>query len=133
MKATGIGYFVNKPTLQNAGNSKVSKFRLVFDEKRKSKDGSLVKNSHFFDFEIWDRAAELVVENFDKGDTIYIVQATPREDKWQDKETGQNRSRVVFRIDEFSFVPRPSKEAEERFRSRVQEKRTSEQTETVTY
>ena len=119
MKASGIGRFVSKPVLRKTtAGSSVSNFRLVFEERRKSKDGALVKNSHFFDFEIWDKAAELVASNFDTGDTIHIIQSTPREDKWEDKETGGKRSRVLFRIDEFGFVPRPTKAADERFRAK---------------
>lgn len=120
MKASGIGRFVDKPVLKTlASGSVVSEFRLVFEERRKVKD-KLVKRAHFFSFEIWDKAAEVVTKNFDKGDTIHIIQATPREDTWQD-EDNKRHSKVYFRIDDFGFVPRPTKEADERWKSKIAE------------
>lgn len=104
MKLTGIGRFVAKPELkQTKDGISVSEFSLVYNERRKVAD-KLVEQAHFFDFVIWDKAADLVCKSFDKGDIIYIVSATPRQDRWQDAN-GNKRSRVVFRIDEFSFVP----------------------------
>jgi single-strand DNA-binding protein len=78
-------------------------FSLAVNEFRKV-NGERKKFAHFFDFVIWDKAAEVIAEYCTKGDMIEI-RATPRQDKWQDNE-GRNRSRVVFRVDEFSFLPR---------------------------
>jgi len=104
-KAQGIGRFVAKPELKHTSNKvAVSEFTLAFNERRKVGD-KLLEQAHFFDFVIWDKAAELVCKSFDQGDPIYIASSTPRQDKWETTE-GQKRSRVVFRVDEFSFVPR---------------------------
>ena len=40
-----------------------------------------------------------------KNDMIYF-EATPRQHKWNDKDTGEPRSRIVFRIDNFKFLSR---------------------------
>ena len=31
--------------------------------------------------------------------------ATARQQKWNDKETGEPRSKVIFRMDDFTFIP----------------------------
>lgn len=104
LKSYGIGRFVAKPELkQTTQGVAIAEFTLVFNEKRKVAD-KLLEQPHFFDFVIWDKAAELVCKTFDKGDIINVVSATPRQNKWEDKE-GKKHSKVIFRIDSFEFVP----------------------------
>jgi len=104
MKTIGIGRFVRDPELKEVGNTHVCEFSLAVNEYRKI-NGERKKYTNFFDFVIWDKAAELIAKYKVKGDLIYVV-ATARQDKWVDKETGGNRSRVVFRVDDFTFIPR---------------------------
>lgn len=102
MITTGIGRFTRDPVLKKVGDTNVCEFSLAVDERRKIKD----KNetiAHFFNFAVWDKAAELIVQYCKKGDQIYFV-ATPRQEKWVDKETGKNREKVMFRMNEFSFI-----------------------------
>lgn len=104
MKTSGIGRFVAKPELKTTKDGTfLSEFTLVYNEKRKVGE-KLLEQAHYFDFVIWDKAADVVCKYFDKGDLIYIVQATPRQDRWEDKD-GNKRSRVIFRVDNFEFVP----------------------------
>lgn len=124
MKTFGVGRFVADPTLHEVGDEEkqtvVCKFSLAVNEFRKV-NGERKKYAHFFDFEIWDKAAELIHKWRRKGDLIEFV-ATPRQQKWNDKETGEPRSKVVFRMDDFTFMPRstspnsePKEEEEEDF------------------
>jgi single-strand DNA-binding protein len=102
--ATGIGRFVKDPVLEQVANTHVCKFTLAVEEFVRSKGATESKKyTNFFDFVAWDKAAELIAERKKKGDQLFF-QATPRQDKWQDKETGQNRSKIVFRLDEFRFI-----------------------------
>ena len=100
----GVGRFVADPVLHPVGETNVCKFSLAFNEFRKV-DGERKKFTHFFDFEIWDKAAELIHQYRRKGDLIEIT-CLPRQQKWNDKETGEPRSKVVFRVNEFSFMPK---------------------------
>ena len=114
MKTTGICRFAAKPELKHTNEGvALSEFTLVYNEKRKTQD-KLHEQAHFFDCVIWDKAAEVVCTHFYKGDLIYVVQATPRQDRWEDKD-GNKRSRIVFRIDSFEFVPyqKPKVKAED--------------------
>lgn len=103
MTLSGVGRFVRDPDMKAVNDTHVCEFSLAVNEFRKV-GGERKKFAHFFDFVIWDKAAEVINEYCNKGDLIEI-RATPRQDKWQDKD-GNNRSRIVFRVDEFSFLPR---------------------------
>lgn len=112
-RANGIGRFVAKPELRQTPNgTNVTRFTIVFNERVKVKD-EIIERPHFFDFEAWDKGAEVICQHFDKGDVINIVSATPRQEKWEDKETQQKRSKVSFRVNEFAFVPYNSKKDKE--------------------
>jgi len=103
MKAYGIGRFVSDPELKQYENTHVCNFTLAVNEYRKDREGNRKEYTNFFDFVIWDKAAELIKKYKVKGDQIFIKDATARQDKWVDNN-GQNRSKVVFRVNDFEFV-----------------------------
>ena len=108
MKSFGVGRFVADPVLLEVGEKKamVCKFSLAINEYRKV-NGERKKFPHYFDFEIWDKAAELIHKWRKKGDLLEFY-ATARQQKWNDKETGEPRQKVMFRVDDFNFLPRGS-------------------------
>lgn len=53
--------------------------------------------------EAWDRLAELCSTNLLKGRRVRVV-GSLRTDTWNDKETGQPRSRTFVRADEVMFL-----------------------------
>lgn len=113
MNSYGILRFVAKPELKETKDKvKFSNFRLAWNERRKGKDGEIIDTAHFLDFEIWDKGAEALCDMFDKGDSIFIQQATARQHSWEDKETGQKRSKIVFRVDSFKPVNKKKDENE---------------------
>jgi single-strand DNA-binding protein len=104
MKVFGVGRFVADPVLHQVGETNVCKFSLAVNEFRKVA-GERKKYAHFFDFEIWDKAAELIHKWRRKGDLIEFY-GTARQQKWNDKVSGEPRSKVVFRMDDFTFLPK---------------------------
>ena len=106
MRACGIGYLATQPVLEQTKNgTNVAEFRIAFHERIRGKDAAVNEDTHFFDFVVWDKAAEVICKYFSKGDPIYVADATPRQDTWTDKDTGQKRSKVYFRMNEFQFLP----------------------------
>jgi single-strand DNA-binding protein len=103
MKVFGVGRFVADPVMYDVGETNVCKFSLAVNEYRKVA-GERKKYAHFFDFEIWDKAADLIHKYRKKGDLIEFY-GTARQQKWNDKETGEPRSKIVFRMDDFTFMP----------------------------
>lgn len=62
----------------------------------------------FMDCEAFGKPAETIARHFAKGKPI-IVLGRLRQDTWQDKETGKNRSKTVLVVEHFHFVPDGSK------------------------
>lgn len=98
MKSYGVLWFVSDPELTKVGDTVKSSFKLMYKNKRYNNEGVLVKEVNYLDFEVWDSAAEFVVKNCIKGDSIY-VEATPKQESWE--VNGETRSKIVFRIDSF--------------------------------
>lgn len=111
MKAFGVGRFAADPVSKQVGNTSVCEFRLAVQEYRKI-NGERKTFTSFFDFVVWDAAAELISLYKKKGDLL-LFYATPRQDTWVDKTTGNKRSKVIFRIDEFQFLARHNRKEEE--------------------
>lgn len=101
MKCVGIGRFVVNPTVTETTNSKVCRFALCVDEVRKV-NGERKKFPHFFDFVVWDKAADVIAKYGSKGAKLYF-EATPRQEKWVDND-GNNRSKIIFRLDDFQLL-----------------------------
>lgn len=102
MKVFGNGRFVSDPVLRQVGETSVCEFSLAINEYRKIA-GEKKKIVSFLEFQLWDKGAEVVAKYCKKGDLIN-VSATPRQDRWEDRTTGQKRSKVIFRIDEFELM-----------------------------
>lgn len=103
-KAYGIGRFVSKPTIREVGETCVCQFSLAFTSYR-GKGENRKEEVDYFDFVAWDTGARVIEEYCDKGDLISIV-AQPRNDRWEDKETGKPRQKTLFRVEEFKLIGR---------------------------
>lgn len=62
----------------------------------------------FLDCKAFDKTAEHVAKNFRKGSRI-IVSGELEQERWEDKKTGEKRTRLVLLVRSFDFVePRNS-------------------------
>lgn len=104
----GEGRLVADPVLKEVGTTVVASFTLACNEYRRVNNES-VKEAHFFDFKVWDTGAQTIAEKAKKGDRIFF-QARARQEKWKDKATDQNRSKIVFRLESFTIVPKLASE-----------------------
>jgi single-strand DNA-binding protein len=57
----------------------------------------------FLDVQVWGPNAEVLGKMVRKGQEIF-VQGALRQDRWTDKETGQNRSRLYVKADRWQFT-----------------------------
>lgn len=57
----------------------------------------------FLDMVAWNKAAEILAQYATKGKQIAIVGHLDVE-KWEDKDTGKNRSKVVIVVDDFELL-----------------------------
>ncbi len=110
-KSFGEGRFVADPVSKDVGETIVVSFTLAVNEFRKV-NGQTVKEPHFFDFKAWDSGGKTIVERCKKGDRL-VFEARPRQEKWKDKTTDQNRSKIVFRLEEFTIIKKDVDETAE--------------------
>lgn len=89
--------------VKSVGESKVAVFSIAYSESYKKKDGEQVKDVSFFDVEAWNAQAEQVAKFFKKGDPI-LFEASAKQESWDDKTSGQKRTKIKFRLIKFWFV-----------------------------
>lgn len=100
--------------------------RLVRDwEVRKTGTGKTVANNtiavnhkkddggHFISLTAWDKGAELLAQYSGKGDRLF-VRGDIVEEKWPDKESGKQRSKLVVVVDKFQLIERKGDRDESR-------------------
>ena len=64
----------------------------------------------FLDCTAFGKTGELIHEHFSKGKPI-ILQGKLSMDSWEDKQTGQKRTKIKLIVDKFYFVPRTKDDA----------------------
>jgi single-strand DNA-binding protein len=108
--ASGIIRIITEPSLRTFDSgTMVANFAGGIQE-GKDKDGNWINNA--IDIEIWGKSAELVVDRCKKGDSIFVT-GNVRRQEWNDKETGAKRSKHVFSVQRFEFLPRAAQANDE--------------------
>lgn len=83
---------------------KIGQFSIVHNNRRKNKSsGEWEDNASFFDVKVLGDKCDYVVNNFGKG-TIVGIQASLEQETWDDKATGQKRSRVVLIVNDIRKI-----------------------------
>jgi single-strand DNA-binding protein len=81
----------------------VSELRLVTSRSWMSKEGERREEKLFIDVTVWDRQAEICCERLRKGSGIH-VEGSLRMDTWEDKSTGEKRSKIRVHADRVQFL-----------------------------
>jgi single-strand DNA-binding protein len=99
-----VGNLTQDPELRRipAGTA-VTTLRLAINESFQNKGGEKVERSIFLDVDVWDRQAETSAQYLSKGSPV-LVEGRLQMDTWDDKETGQKRSRLKVRADRVQFL-----------------------------
>jgi len=83
-------------------NVPVCRFRIAVNRRHKSANG-YVNKAAFLQCEAWAKGAEAIHKHFKKGSPI-IIEESIIQDDYKDKD-GKERSVLVFRVEQFHFVP----------------------------
>lgn len=86
-----------------SGDKSVASFGLAVNRKFKSNDGQLKEEVTFVDIEAWGRTAELVGQYLTKGRGCF-VEGRLKLDSWDDKESGQKRSKLKIVAESVQFT-----------------------------
>ena len=76
----------------------VCEMGLAVSRKYRTKDGELREETLFINVTCWGKTAEFVGENFKKGRAV-VVEGRLKSDSWEDKNTGQKRTKIEVTAD----------------------------------
>jgi single-strand DNA-binding protein len=99
-----IGNLARDPELRvTPKGTAICQFGVGVNRKFKSGDGPEQEEVSFFDIEAWGKTGENIAKYFTKGKPIFL-ECRPKQDTWDDKTSGQKRSKVKFIVEQFQFV-----------------------------
>ncbi|MBI4569574.1 MAG: single-stranded DNA-binding protein [Planctomycetes bacterium] len=101
-----MGNFTKDPELSyTAGGLPIGKFSIAVNERVRDQNDAWQDRANFFDVTAFGKTAETINEHFRKGRPI-LIEGRLNQDRWEDRETGQKRSKVQVIVDRFAFVDR---------------------------
>ena len=83
----------------------VTELRLATSRSWTGRDGDRKEETLFIDVTVWDRQAETCCQYLKKGSGIH-VEGSLRMDTWDDKTTGEKRSKIRVHADRVQFLDR---------------------------
>ena len=79
---------------------------LAVNRRYKLDSGEQKEEVTFIDFSFWGKAAETLTKHLRKGDPLYM-EGHIKMESWDDKNTGQKRSKLKIIGEEFQFLGGP--------------------------
>lgn len=94
-----------------AGGTSVSAFGMAVNRKWKdTATGEMKEEVLFIDCTAWGKTGENIARFFRKGSRI-LIDGRLKMDEWQDKATGQNRTKIGVVVEGFDFVDKKADDA----------------------
>jgi single-strand DNA-binding protein len=84
----------------------VASFGIAVNRRFRTKEGEDREETTFVDCEAWGRTAEVMGQYLAKGRPVFL-EGRLKLDQWEDKQSGQNRSKLKVVVDTFQFVDSP--------------------------
>lgn len=98
------GNLTRDPELRYTPNGKaIAKFGLAINRNWTTETGEKKEEVTFVDIDCFGRQAEVISQYMKKGRPM-LVEGRLRLDQWDDKQTGQKRSRLGVILESFSFL-----------------------------
>jgi single-strand DNA-binding protein len=103
-KVTIAGRLTRDPELRTLPKgTPVCQFGVAVNRTWKGDDGQKKEEVTFLDCEAWSKTAEIIAKHFSKGREIYI-EGRIKIDQFDDKTTGQKRSKMKVVLESFQFL-----------------------------
>ena len=81
----------------------VTELRLATTRSWSGRDGERREETLFIDVTVWDRQAENCCQYLRKGSSVH-VEGSLKMDTWDDKNTGEKRSKILVHADRVQFL-----------------------------
>ncbi|MBR0460660.1 single-stranded DNA-binding protein [Candidatus Saccharibacteria bacterium] len=103
-KAILAGNLTRDPEVKSlTSGTQVTGFSIAVNRVFKDSSGNKQEKVSFFDCSAWGRLGETIAQYAKKGDAI-LLSGRLDQRSWEDKETGQKRSRVELVVEDFNFI-----------------------------
>ena len=103
-KVIMMGNLPRDPELRyTSGGTAIAKLGLAVNRVWRDAEGQQKEETTFVDVDAFGKQAETLGQYMQKGRPI-LVEGRLKLDQWEDKNTGQNRSRLGVVLERFSFV-----------------------------
>ena len=93
-----MGNVTRDPELRQAGSTSVTEFGVAVTEKFKGADQKWQERTEFVDCTLFGKSAENFCQYMAKGRKV-VVEGKLRLDTWEDKQSGQKRSKLRVMVD----------------------------------
>jgi single-strand DNA-binding protein len=123
-KAILMGNLTRDPETRTTPNGQsVTGFTLAVNRTWRGQDGNSQESVSYIDCVAWGKSGEVIAQYLQKGRAL-LVSGHLEQRSWEDKESGQKRSKVELIVEDFNFVdsrgaatttdqPKPSKKDED--------------------
>lgn len=99
-----IGNLTRDPELRvTPKGTAICQFGLAINRSYKDESGQTREDVTFVDVEAWGKTGETIAKYCTKGRPLY-VQGRLKLDQWEDKQTGDKRSKLKVVVDSFQFL-----------------------------
>ena len=99
-----MGNLTRDPELrQTQSGTSVCRFSIAVNRKSGKQGGSSRDETCFVEIDCFGKSAENIAKFFSKGKPI-LVEGRLRQDSWEDKQTGQKRTKLMVVLERFEFV-----------------------------
>lgn len=99
-----MGNLVRDPQVKHLpSQTVVAEFGVAVNRKWKDQQGNPKEEVAFLDVSAFGRTAEVIAQHFTKGKPIFI-EGRLKQDTWEDKQSGQKRSKITVVLENFQFV-----------------------------
>ena len=95
---TVMGGLTADPVMKEAGGTQICSFSIAVEEVRKDE-----KYTSFLDCVLFGKSVSAFCEFMAKGRKV-CIQGRLRQDRWKDKETGGNRSKIAIVVDQWQLA-----------------------------
>lgn len=103
-RAIFSGHLTRDSEIKDVGNTCVLEFSVAVNEYIKGRDGDEGKEiAHFLDCQLWGKRGEALEQYLLKGVKV-AVEARIKYESWEDRDTGKNRSKIVFNVQEIELA-----------------------------
>ena len=103
-KAIVAGNITRDPEMRTtASGSQVCSFAIAVNRSYKDSSGAQQDQVSYLDCVAWGKSAEIICQYVHKGSAL-LVSGRLEQRSWEDKNSGQRRSRTEIVVEDFSFI-----------------------------